>query len=91
MAFVKLFRTIASVRHEIPRIVPLFRDARVPTWAKVAAALAAVLIVSPLNLLGDIPLLGFFDDGALLLFVVHLFVSFAEKRTQVDSGAITVH
>jgi uncharacterized membrane protein YkvA (DUF1232 family) len=87
---VKLFRTIASVRHEIPRIVPLFRDARVPAWAKAAAVLAAVLIVSPLDLLGDIPLLGFFDDGALLLFVVHLFVSFAEKRTQAEAEAIVV-
>lgn len=81
----KLFRTIAAVRHEVPRIVPLFRDARVPAWSKALAILAAVLIVSPLDLFGDIPFLGFFDDGALLLFVVHLFVRFAEKRTYVDS------
>lgn len=86
----KLFRTIAAARHELPRIVPLFRDGRVPPWAKILTVLAAVLIVSPLDLLGDIPLLGFFDDGALLLFVVHLFVSFAEKRTFIEAEPLAV-
>jgi uncharacterized membrane protein YkvA (DUF1232 family) len=75
---------LAAMRHELPRVVPLFRDARVPLWAKVLAIVAAVFVVSPLNFLGDIPLLGFFDDGAMLLFVVHLFVKFAEKRTFID-------
>jgi uncharacterized membrane protein YkvA (DUF1232 family) len=85
---VKLLRTIAAVRHELPRVVPLFRDARVPPWAKILAVLAAVIIVSPLDLLGDIPFLGFFDDGALLLFVVHLFVTFAQKRTYIDTQPV---
>ena len=31
-------------------------------------------------MLGDLPLLGFFDDAALLLFVAHTFVRFAEDR-----------
>ncbi len=61
-------------------MLPLFRDARVPVWAKIAALAAAIFIVSPLNILGDIPLLGFFDDAALLAFVMHYFVRFAEGR-----------
>jgi uncharacterized membrane protein YkvA (DUF1232 family) len=79
------------MRHELPRIGPLFRDERVPTWSKVLAVLVALLIVSPINILGDIPILGFFDDGALLLFVVHTFVGFAERRARVGSGAIIVN
>jgi uncharacterized membrane protein YkvA (DUF1232 family) len=55
------------------------RDARVPLWSKLAAAGLALLVVSPLNILGDIPLLGLVDDGALLLFVLHQFVKFAER------------
>jgi uncharacterized membrane protein YkvA (DUF1232 family) len=42
-------------------------------------AAAALFVVSPLNVLGDIPLVGFLDDGALLLFILHLFVNFAER------------
>jgi uncharacterized membrane protein YkvA (DUF1232 family) len=79
-----------AVRHKLPRVIPLMRDARVPMWAKFLAILAAVLVLSPIDLLGDIPVLGLFDDAALLLFVVHLFVTFAEKRTHIDSGAILV-
>ena len=78
----KIFRTFNAARHELPRLLPLYRDARVPTWAKVAAVAAAVVIVSPLNVLGDIPLLGFFDDAALLAFVIHYFVRFAEGRIE---------
>ncbi len=76
----KVFRTLSAARHEVPRVLPLLRDARVPRGAKIAAILAVVFIVSPLNILGDIPLLGFFDDTALLLFVAHTFVKFAQER-----------
>lgn len=85
-----IFRTLLAVRHELPRVMPLFRDERVPLWSKVIAVLAALLIVSPIDVFGDIPILGFFDDAALLLFVAHAFVAFAERRARVGSGAIVV-
>ncbi|MBD5634350.1 MAG: DUF1232 domain-containing protein [Candidatus Eremiobacteraeota bacterium] len=75
----KFFRMISAAASEVPRLLPLMRDARVPLWSKVVAVLAVVLVVSPLNLLGDIPLIGLIDDGTLLLFVVHLFVKYAER------------
>jgi uncharacterized membrane protein YkvA (DUF1232 family) len=88
---VKIFRLLATTRHELPRIAPLFRDGRVPAWSKVLAVLVALLIVSPIDVLGDIPILGFFDDAALLLFVMHTFVRFAERRAHVGAGAIVVN
>lgn len=75
-----MFRTLAIAGRELPRVLPLFRDERVPLPAKVAAVAAALFVISPLNVLGDLPLLGFFDDAALLLFVAHTFVRFAEER-----------
>jgi uncharacterized membrane protein YkvA (DUF1232 family) len=78
---VKLLRTLSAARRELPRVLPLMRDSRVPAWAKAVALAAAALILSPLDLLGDIPVLGLVDDVALLLFVIHLFVSFAERQT----------
>lgn len=71
---------ISTAVSEVPRLVPLVRDERVPLWSKVLLGAVALLVISPLNLFGDIPGLGFIDDATLLLFVVHVFVNFAEKR-----------
>jgi uncharacterized membrane protein YkvA (DUF1232 family) len=71
---------LSTAVSEVPRLVPLVRDARVPLWSKVLLGGIALLVISPLNLFGDIPGLGFIDDATLLLFVVHVFVNFAEKR-----------
>jgi uncharacterized membrane protein YkvA (DUF1232 family) len=43
--------------------------------------LAAVLIVSPLDILGDIPVIGLFDDVTLLALLVNLFVLVSERWT----------
>jgi len=77
---VKIFRLLSVAMSEVPRLIPLLRDGRVPLWSKIVAGLVAALVVSPLDILGDIPLLGIVDDGALLLFVLHMFVNFAEKN-----------
>ena len=74
-----VFKTISTARHELPRVLPLLRDARIPLRMKIAAGLAALFIISPLNILGDIPLLGFLDDAALLLFLAHWFVGYGER------------
>jgi uncharacterized membrane protein YkvA (DUF1232 family) len=50
------------------------RDERVPTLLKAATAVMAFLIVSPLDIFGDIPILGLFDDAALLTLLCMLFV-----------------
>ncbi len=55
------------------------RDPAVPALAKLVTVAAAGLIISPLDLLGDIPILGQIDDVILLGFVVHLFVKFSER------------
>jgi uncharacterized membrane protein YkvA (DUF1232 family) len=48
-------------------------DRRVPARLKVIAVVAALFIVSPLNILGDLPLLGIIDDAALLALVLTWF------------------
>ncbi len=72
-------RTLAAAARELPRLIPLMRNPAVPGGAKIAAVAAAALIVSPLDIFGDIPILGQIDDVVLLGYVVHLFVKFAEK------------
>jgi len=65
----------SSLRH----VIPLMRDARVPVGLKAAFGVLALLIVSPVDLFSDIPVLGFFDDAALLALACVLFVRLAGK------------
>jgi len=62
-------------------MVPLVRDARVPLWLKVGAGAFAMLIVSPLDIFGDIPVLGALDDAVLLMVLCTWFVRIAERYT----------
>jgi uncharacterized membrane protein YkvA (DUF1232 family) len=78
MVFLRFLR---AVRRSLPAIVPLMRDVRVPGWLKVAVVALAVLIVSPLDVFGDIPVLGLLDDAALLALLANAFVMLAARHT----------
>jgi len=55
----------------------MLRHSSVPFWLKAAAVVAALLIVSPIDIFGDIPVLGVLDDAILLALVVNGFVALA--------------
>ncbi|MEO9169646.1 MAG: DUF1232 domain-containing protein [Candidatus Baltobacteraceae bacterium] len=76
----RLLRLFYAARKALPRTIPLLRDARVPMALKIAAGVCAVLIVSPLDIFGDIPVLGALDDAALLTFLCVWFVGFASRH-----------
>jgi len=77
---VKFLSMISAVVAKIPRLFPLMRDARVPLWSKIGVVLLAALVLSPFDLLSDVPVLGVIDDATLLLFIVNVFVNFAERK-----------
>lgn len=62
-----LLRRIAS------RALSALVDRRVPGRLKVVAVIGTLFVLSPLNLLGDIPVLGALDDAALLALVFSWF------------------
>ena len=76
-----LLRLLLTSRRTLARAYALARDARVPTRLKLLALAAALFILSPLNILGDIPLLGIFDDAALLAVLLAWFVHAAAPWT----------
>jgi uncharacterized membrane protein YkvA (DUF1232 family) len=55
------------------------RDARVPQWLKAGTVVGALVIISPLDLFGDIPILGILDDVTLLAILATVFVNIATK------------
>lgn len=78
-AFVKSIRMLVKAKTAIIRTIPLMRDARVPGALKASAAVLAVLVISPLDLFSDVPVLGVLDDAALLTLLCMAFVAIAER------------
>ena len=78
MSIVSLFSR-ARILLDVPRmaklLLGLYRDPRVPAWLKIGGAAAAVLIISPLDIFSDIPLLGPIDDIALLIMVAQFLIN----------------
>ena len=66
-------RLAVALRKTASRAIVALFDGRVPGRLKWSALAAAVLVISPLDLLGDIPLLGVVDDAALLALVLAWF------------------
>lgn len=81
----QLFRLFLTLRGAVLRVLPLMRDSRVPVWLKAGAILAGVFIVSPLDPLSDIPVLGLIDDAVLLLLLSKLFVALAQRWTRDEA------
>ncbi len=71
-----------AAKTAIVRTFPLMRDTRVPLVLKAIAGLVALLVISPLDLFGDIPILGMLDDVALLTLLCMWFVHQAGKHVE---------
>ena len=76
LRFFRLFRVWRS----FAAAFRLMRSERVPLHLKIIAGLLALVIISPINILGDIPLLGMFDDVALLGMLAGWFVGVAARH-----------
>lgn len=62
------------------------RDERVPVALKIGAGVLGVLIVSPLDVFADIPVIGLLDDAVLLTLLCSLFVRLATRATVKPAG-----
>ena len=69
-------RFFATLPKQIRLLLRLFRDVRVPLALKVLSALVAVLAISPLDPLADVPFIGALDDAALLTLIATAFIRF---------------
>jgi uncharacterized membrane protein YkvA (DUF1232 family) len=69
-----LLKLLLTSRRSAVRAYALVRDARVPLRLKLTALAALLFILSPLNVLGDIPLLGIADDAVLIALLLSWFV-----------------
>ena len=78
----RILRLLFAAKTAIFRTVPLLRDARVPMSLKLVAAAIGLLIISPVDLFGDVPVLGALDDAALLTLLCMWFVSQAARHVE---------
>lgn len=75
-------RVFFAAVNNFKRALPLIRDSRVPLQLKLAAGFAALLIVSPLDVFSDIPVLGLLDDALLLTLLCWGFVTLATRTIE---------
>jgi uncharacterized membrane protein YkvA (DUF1232 family) len=68
-----MLRLASAWRKTSVRTLAALVDGRVPGHLKLFAVAAAIFVLSPFNLLGDIPLLGAIDDAGLLTLVMLWF------------------
>lgn len=73
-----------GLRTYAARIWRLFLDRRVSTGLKVVTGLGALLIISPFDVLSDIPIIGMMDDVALLALLAALFVRFCPPHVVAE-------
>jgi uncharacterized membrane protein YkvA (DUF1232 family) len=76
LRFFRLFRVWGKFQDAFR----LMRNPQVPLHLKLIAGALALLIISPINILGDIPLLGLLDDVALLSLLAGWFVGAAARQ-----------
>jgi uncharacterized membrane protein YkvA (DUF1232 family) len=69
-------KALWALRRNAVRVWRLFLDQRVPAGLKLVTAATALFVISPLDPLSDIPVLGVIDDALLLTLVAWLFVRF---------------
>lgn len=74
-----LLTTFAKAKSSVMAVIPHMRDSRVPFALKAGTASLALLIVSPLDIFGDIPVLGLLDDAVLLTLLSMGFVAIARS------------
>jgi uncharacterized membrane protein YkvA (DUF1232 family) len=81
--WLRLFR-LFRIRASLLAAYRMMRNPVVPLHLKLIALGLALLILSPLNILGDLPLLGLVDDVALLSILASWFVRAATRAEQLQ-------
>lgn len=75
-------RLLYAAASNFKRAWPLLRDERVPGGLKAVTGVLALFIISPLDIFGDIPVLGVLDDAVLLSLLCMLFVFLATQTIE---------
>jgi uncharacterized membrane protein YkvA (DUF1232 family) len=76
-----MLRLMLALRRVAFQGLAAFTDCRVPGRLKLAALAAMLFVISPFDVLGDIPMFGAIDDAGLLMLVLMWFTR-ASKRYQ---------
>ena len=88
MKWLRLLRLV-RIRRTLVSAFGMLRNPRVPLHLKLITLGLALLILSPLNILGDIPLFGLVDDVALMSILASWFIGAALRSEQARASAAT--
>lgn len=87
-----IFRSFKSLPFWIKLIWRLLKDRRVPFRIKLIPLAALVYLISPLDFIPDffVPVFGFADDLAILIFSFSMFIRFC-PRNVVDEHMAAIN
>ena len=80
-------RLLYAAASNFKRAWPLLRDERVPAGLKAVTGVLALFIISPLDIFGDIPVIGLLDDAVLLTLLSMAFVAVARAMVERPARA----
>jgi uncharacterized membrane protein YkvA (DUF1232 family) len=86
VSFFSRARQLLDLPRMVRLLMRLYGDIRIPAWLKLAGVAGAVLIISPLDLFSDIPLLGPIDDIALLYMLAQTFIGMCPAGIVAELG-----
>jgi uncharacterized membrane protein YkvA (DUF1232 family) len=75
---------------EIDGARAFFRDGRISAWNKLLALLAVLYVISPIDLIPDVPVVGWLDDAGVVAAVAAYYLHQFARRRQVRAGEATV-
>lgn len=81
-------RLLLAAKTSVVRAIPLMRDTRVPAVLKALTIATGIVIVSPIDLFSDVPVLGLLDDAALLSLLCYVFVRLASRHISTSVAAM---
>ncbi len=87
-SIVEKARLLVNLPRFVSLVVRLFKDVRVSLPLKLLAGIGALLIVSPLDPLADIPIIGALDDFVLLMLLAKIFVSFCPPDVVAEHATV---
>ena len=87
LSLVQTMRRALSLPKYASLLVRLARDARVPVALKAGAVALGLLILSPLDVFGDIPVIGALDDAAMLFLLADVFVRLCPRAVVTEHQA----
>jgi uncharacterized membrane protein YkvA (DUF1232 family) len=87
MWFLRLRKFLKSAGKEALILLWAFRNPATPTFVKLGTILLALYAISPIDLVPDVPLVGWLDDAAILMLGIPFLIKRLPETVRLQALA----